>query len=332
MQIDIQQQFFEMLRNHITKGDSLPMVLGEILKVSNDSVYRRLRGETALTLEETIKIAEYFGVSLDEFMARNINTVVFHYNWLNAEDYNYKTYLTQLRDQLLSISHFKENHIIYLVKDFPLFYNFLIPELAAFKGFFWQKSLLQQPDFKSRKFNLDEIDAEEVILGNEISRIYALIPSTELWNDEAIKGFLSQILYYSDAGYFHKPYHADKLIDKLEQLVTHFALQAEYGCKFLFGKEPDTNLNNYELYYNEIILGDNTVYVRIDGHTRVYHSTNVMNNMYTTLPAYCEQTHKMHMNIIKSSPRLSNSGERERNLYFNKLRNDIERVRSKMND
>jgi hypothetical protein len=207
-----------------------------------------------------------------------------------------------------------------------------MPELAAFKGFFWQKSLLQKADYKSKKFNLDDIDAEEVVLGNDISRIYAMIPSTELWNDEAIKGFLNQILYYSEAGYFHKPYHADKLIDKLEQLVDHFALQAEHGCKFLVGKEPDAGLNNYELYYNEIILGDNTVYVSIDGQTRVYHSTNVINNMYTTLPAYCAQTHKMQMNIIKSSPCISKSGERERNLYFNKLRNDIERVRTKMND
>jgi hypothetical protein len=330
--IDIQHRFFEMLRTRIKKDDSLPLILSELLNISSDSAYRRLRGETALSLEETVRIAEHFGISIDEFLARNINAVVFHYNWIDPAAFDYKQYLQAMVADLQSISLFKENRIIYLAKDIPIFYNFLIPEIAAFKSFFWKKSAFQHPEFRDQKFNLDELDAEEVALGQEISRIYSIIPSVEMWNDEAIKSLLNQIQYYYHAGYFAKPYHADKLVDRLEQMVEHFALQAEAGCKFLFGKDPASGSANYELYYNELILGDNTVFVEVDGHRRVYHSTNVINTMYTTLQEYCHQTYSVQMNLLKSAQRISASSEKERNQYFNRLRNQIEKARNSMDN
>ncbi|MBI1184709.1 hypothetical protein GC194_10580, partial [bacterium] len=61
---DIQAQFVENLKMVCPSNVSLAEELAELLALSSDSVYRRLRCETEFSLSETVKICEYFSVKL----------------------------------------------------------------------------------------------------------------------------------------------------------------------------------------------------------------------------------------------------------------------------
>ncbi|MFZ9755065.1 MAG: hypothetical protein ACO3DK_03420 [Bacteroidia bacterium] len=53
-----------MLKQHCPPHLHLAEELSSVLNISSDSVYRRLRCETEIGLEETIKICERFDISL----------------------------------------------------------------------------------------------------------------------------------------------------------------------------------------------------------------------------------------------------------------------------
>ena len=61
----IQISFLEKVKEQIPSSISLVNELAELLNVSVDSAYRRLRGDTDLSFEEAILISNKYNVSLD---------------------------------------------------------------------------------------------------------------------------------------------------------------------------------------------------------------------------------------------------------------------------
>ena len=51
MQPDLQRQFFERIKMRIAPHLNMVDEIGDLLGIGSDSVYRRMRGDTALTLE-----------------------------------------------------------------------------------------------------------------------------------------------------------------------------------------------------------------------------------------------------------------------------------------
>ena len=54
-QQDIQSTLFELVKQRIVGQDTIGNALAEVLSLSSDAVYRRYRGETALTINEIKK-------------------------------------------------------------------------------------------------------------------------------------------------------------------------------------------------------------------------------------------------------------------------------------
>ena len=90
--VDLQQQLFGFIKKvqpHISLADELC----ELLEISYDSAYRRIRGEKPLTLQELKKVCEKYKLSLDQVLQLNSNTVVFRCNDINHEIKDLESYL-----------------------------------------------------------------------------------------------------------------------------------------------------------------------------------------------------------------------------------------------
>ncbi|MEE9462374.1 MAG: hypothetical protein V3V53_11120, partial [Bacteroidales bacterium] len=57
---DIQMQLFQNIRDQIPDHVSFVDEIAELLEISNDSAYRRIRGEKALSLFEVKKLCQRF--------------------------------------------------------------------------------------------------------------------------------------------------------------------------------------------------------------------------------------------------------------------------------
>src|SRR5471030_2569411 len=96
-----QTKLMQRLKDALPSNLSLVDELADLLKVSNDSAYRRMRGETALSIEEIAAICKHFKLSFDAFLNSNDNGLVtFSYHQLSSHVNSYKEYLLNINNDL----------------------------------------------------------------------------------------------------------------------------------------------------------------------------------------------------------------------------------------
>ncbi len=308
-----------MLPQHISLVDAV----SEILHVSSDSAYRRIRGETPLVLEEARQLCHHFRLSLDHLLNIRTGSVLFQNIRINNLQYSYEKYLTGLLNLAKHIDGFFKKEIVYLTKDVPIFHNFYYSPLISFRYFFWMKSILQHPDFLKREFEFSCVTPEIESLSLELARAYTRIPSAEIWNTECINSTISQIEFYKESGLFTTADDIKAVYDALEQTVLHLKAQAESGTKFMPGEEVQHQKVSFRFFYNRVILGDNTILVSTDHNRSVYLNYDVLNYMATSDEEFCQQCHDDLQNLMRKATLISQTGEKQRNIFFNILLSKI---------
>jgi len=327
---DIQKALFEQIRERIPSQASFVHEIAEVLSISYDSAYRRIRCEKALDINDMYKLAAAFNISLDALARLGGNKILFDYFTLEPDKLGLKEWLGLILADTKSIIESKEKEIIYAAKDPPIFHHFQIPELAAFKMFVWQKTLCQFPEFEGKKFNLDDTDTEIMGMGRQLLSLSNKIPTTEIWNEDTFNITLRQMEYYRVSGYFQKEDDLLNLCDKLEKWICHIKKQAECGFKFMYGEPAEGLENTFRMYENEVVLNDNSILVRRDDSTTVYLTFNTLSLLITQSPLFCENINNYFSKLIRKSNQISVSGAKERNRFFNKLISIIEDFKKKI--
>src|ERR1044072_5352127 len=121
MPSDQAQEFlFQRIREMLPPSASLTDVVSEILHVSNDSAYRRIRNETPLVLQEAKELCERFNLSLDLILNIKRNSVLFEDTRVSNQQYPYDKYLSDLLQLAQYVNSFSQKEIVFLTKDVPL--------------------------------------------------------------------------------------------------------------------------------------------------------------------------------------------------------------------
>jgi len=312
----IQEYLFQRIKEMLPAGASLVEVIAEKLHVSQDSAYRRIRGETLIVLEEAKILCQEYNISLDQLLSLDKKSVVFDNIVLGATTLNFTSYLTGILHELNELDAHQQKSITYITNDLPFFYQFFYQPLFAFRYFFWMKTIVQDPAFSQQKFSLDCLPPATEALGKKVLEVYSRIPSTEIWNTESINGTLSQIAYYLEAGVMVKD-DAVKVWEALRKTIEHLQLQAEWGCKFLPGENHQTKKENFRLFHNRVGLGDNTILTTKDESKKLYLNYDALSYMTTTDEAFCNVVHQQLQTIMRRSTLISVVSEKQRNMFFN---------------
>ncbi|TMI91856.1 MAG: hypothetical protein E6H06_15555 [Bacteroidetes bacterium] len=325
-----QELLFQRIKELMPPAASLTDVVSEILHVSTDSAYRRIRSETPLVLEEAKLLCDRFHLSLDQMLQIKTNSVLFENVRINNQQYSYKKYLDDLISGMKYVSSFDQKEIFYLTKDIPFFHNFYFKPLIAFRYFFWMKTILQHPDFITKTIDLNAVPAEIESLSRELARFYTQIPSTEIWNTECINSAISQIEFYKDSGVFSSAADIKLVYEALKETILHLKTQVEYGCKFLPGENPLSKKENFNFFYNRVILGDNTIFITTDGVRTAYLNYDVLNYMMTRDENFCNHCQEDLHNLMRRGTVISQTSERQRNIFFGILLAKIEDRQQKL--
>jgi hypothetical protein len=307
---NIQTVFLNQIRERLPANSSFADELAELLNISRDSAYRRIRGETVLSLDEVKKLYDQYGLSIDAILSPDSNMVLINHQ---AVDFNYSLseWLKILIQNLELVKSSKELELIIAAKDIPVFRYFRFPELATFKLFVWLKAVIKDSNYEHVMFKSDVIPKEILTEAARASHIYSSIPSTEIWSDEVINGTLKQIEFCHECGYFPQRDMAAQLYDYLIQFVNHIKEEAANGKKVEGG--------SFNLYHNEILIPDNTISAKMQNQRVVYINYNMMDFLSTNQAPFCEKTEAYMSNLIKNSALISTIAEKERNRFFNKI-------------
>jgi len=322
-QPDVQQVFFQHIKQNLPAHLSLVDEIAELLNISNDSAYRRIRGEKALSFDEVRTLCSYFKISLDQLFHLASDSVIFTGRLADSNNYSFEMWLKYILGQLQYMNSFDRCEAMYMTKDVPIFHLFNFHELAAFKYFFWMKTILQYPLFGKSIFALDEFMGPLHQIGRKILEEYNNISSQEIWNVESINTTISQIEYYRDTKAFASAKDIQDLYESLEKTIDHIEKQAEIGLKFPLDAPPAGKRAGYKMYVNEFILGDNTVLATLNDTRMVWLNHSVLNTIMTKDTSFTAYTYQHFQNIIRKSTLISDVGEKERSKFFNAIREKI---------
>jgi hypothetical protein len=199
---DLQVQIFQSIKNTLPAHLSVVDEVASVLKVSTDSVYRRMRGEKQLSMEELCLLCSHFQISMDRFLNLKSEGFLFSGTFMQPSNFKFDQYLLGVEQQMKYMASFKEKRMYFLPKDILIFHHFQLREIAAFKHFFWMKTLFQAPEFLKKKFAFSSYTNELFAISKRILSYYQQLDATEVWSIENINSTVRQIEFYRDTKMF----------------------------------------------------------------------------------------------------------------------------------
>ena len=327
---DIQDKFFQIIKNKIPSNISLVNSLADLLNVSTDSAYRRIRGQKELSFDEIKTLCLHFGISLDALFFDTPDIVPFHYKPFNKEINSFEQYLESVAIILESTFQYKDKKIYFEGKDIPLANLVYFPEVISFKSFFWSKVVYSQPGFENKTFDISEVESRLVNLGNKILNLLQVIPTIEVWNEDTINSTIRQIEFCHEAGYFRNNNVPHTLLEKLSDWLVHFQMQATVGKRFKPEQQVSGIDDNFQLFYTETLIPNNNILIKKDDALSVYLSQNDLTILVTRHSEFCKDQKEWLENLIRKSTAITISSEKERNKFFLKVHSKIDQMKNKL--
>ena len=319
----IQSVFLEKVKKTLPPHIAFADDLAEILSISRDSAYRRIRGDTVLSLDEVSAICQHFKLSLDEIIAPSSEIVSFQNRFVTESGFTFEMWLKSLEGNLTALGGIPKREMVISAKDVPIFYYFKAPELCAFKMFFWMKSILRYRRYHNVNFSPDLVPKELLALGKRIHEKFTSIGRTELWSDDTIHASLRQIEFYYECGFFNSPAQARNLCDELLKTMAEIRECAVSGRTFN-GDE------HFDLFKNDILIADNTFLFRLGNKHAVFINHNTLNVLSTTQESFCMQTDNYLQNLLNKATKISGTGEKERLKFFNMIDEKIQNLKKRI--
>lgn len=324
----IQLDFLNRVKQSAPANISFVDELADLLGVSNDSAYRRMRAETLLGIDEIAAICKHFKVPFETEVQENTSSVSFNFVRLAGKKENFRKWLESLNQNVKHIGSVPGSQILYAADDVPIWHHFVEDEFIAFKLFYWMKSILNVPEFANSKFEPELIESELIKTAHEILKHYNHIASTEIWTEDTLNSTLKQVEYFWESGFFRDKAQALRMCDHVMEVVNTLQKKAEHNSKLIAKGEKQTE--NFTMYMSEVMVGNNSILVSM-GNTKVaYVSNNTFNMMSTTSPDLVEENEMWLKNLIKKSVLISGVSEKQRNRFFNILKEKVEQVKQKI--
>jgi hypothetical protein len=324
-----QNTLFQHIRAVLPANLSMADELADILDISMDSAYRRIRGEKAMDIDELSTVCRHFKISLDQVLNLQTSATLFSGEFIEPGKFSLMDYLDKQLRVMQQVASFKDKEVYFFSKDLPIWYHYMFPNLAAFKVFSWVKTLLDYNPLPGNKFSLTEMVPAFAEKAQQIARVCCQLPTYEIMNVENIHITLRQFSYFRDTAQFASDEDIREINNDLEKLVDHMEAICRYGKKFMPGLEPHSTAAFCKVYTNDVTVGDNSVLYVMDGKKFALNTFSVLNMMTTQDERYCNYQHDFLHKVMHKSTLISEAGERERTIFFNGMRRKIEEHRRK---
>jgi len=325
----IQENFLNRVKSALPNNLSLVDELADLLEVSNDSAYRRLRCETPLNIDEIAKICLHFKVPFETDAQADSETVMFNFFKLYGKNENFQKWLETLLSNVKRVSIVKESNIFYAADDVPVWHHFINEEFACFKIFYWLKCILNHDDFVGKIFDPELIDKDLIKMAQELLLEYNKTNSTEIWTEDTLNSTLKQIEFFWESGFFKDKDQALRMCDHIEKVISVLKLKAEKSSKLI--EKGEQVSENFKFYRSEVMIGSNSILVTLGANKIAFVSNNTFNFMTTSNIEYVNENEEWLKNLSRKSILISGVSEKQRNQFFKLLRDKIDHLRSTIN-
>ena len=332
--IHFQEAIFKRIEEIIGDKNSIVPCIAEILGTSTDSVYRRMRLNTALTFDEGIKLAQRFGISLSSLTNEQANaSLFFHRPGIDSLD-KYRIYLEASLVQLQNISAYEDHFMYYSAKEVPIFYHFGFPLLAKFKIFIWLRSMYGLK-INGRPIEMREIPQEFIDIAHQQHLEYQKINSIEIWNETSLHCIIRQMEFAFSSGYITDKDILLTICDEIMDMLRLISIQASAGKKSGLNSKIKTYESDGDcnIYFHEILLMDNHILAKVDKSKLVYiipyAGLNYLHSFDQDLACDMEKYLKAQ---TERCVHLKTATDKDRNKFFTVYANKVNRLVQKIKE
>ncbi|MDQ3142290.1 MAG: hypothetical protein M3Q56_08590 [Bacteroidota bacterium] len=298
-----------------------------ILNLQKSTVYKKLRGESPLHIDDACLLAEHFKLSLDEIMGLSKGRIYFDFPAMHQKIKNSQDYLEPIVLDLERLLLVKPK-IYYATKELPLFYYFSSPALAAFKFHVFYNIIWREDKNAWIKFSLNQyiLDQQFINQTRKISELYMNFDSNEIWNINILDNTLNQIRYFLESGLYEEAELSLSLCDEMSKLLEIISKTLETGNKSHWkrNKEGGGFIN---IFNNEIAHTNNVIYIKSESIRAVYSTYDNPNFMRSLNTQLCDYTESWFHRLEKHSSALTLGNVKDRKNFINYLQVRIEKTK-----
>lgn len=319
----IDDQLIKNLKSKCSKNISFIEEVAMALDINYDAAYRRVNGKTSISLEDAIKLSRYFNISLNNLFnldKKNVITITKTKEIKNAIDL--ENYFKNLTHDL-SILNNDKSSIFYSAKDLPIFYVLQDNLLSRFKIYVWLYILNESLPKKNISFEKFIFPPSLTQAAQETGIAYNNVNITELWNYGIIDSVINQISFFFETELLS--YESAKLIcEDLRKTIKKIE-EAAYS-----GKRQNKKQTEFKLYHNELLNLNNNIIIK-NKNKKTLISPYSLLRYYKIEDQYtCNTIDRFLHEQLSNSKLLSNTGLKERILFFKPIYNQIDNLMKRL--
>ena len=294
------------------KNTSLIDEISKVLGISYDASHRRISSKSKFSIDETVLLCKYFDISMDTIF-RNENKYVLDKTQTIKSIADFKQYLEK---STLLLDQYKGNnsYVYYSAKDIPLHYTIGGSLLSKFKIYVWLNILTSDQNLSFENFVIEETMLQE---SSKLVSIFENINRTEIWNDTTINSSLQQMYYFYEAGLLHYE-NAILIIEDIKNIISKIE------------KETQQGKTNFELFYNELLVLNNTVLFTNEKNASFFIPHNMLSYYVTSDSTICKEEKEFISNQLKNSMSITKAGKKDQKIFFNRMYQKIAFYKNKI--
>lgn len=300
--------------------------LHDILNISKESVYRRLRGDVAFTFEEVINLSSKLSFSLDEIVFSDEDHDLLQrpvaFQFRSNKMFDPQKTITEILSSFIRnqerVKEAKNAEVLVAANQLMVLTSAYYDYLFKFHYYKW----IHQTQQMSLNFSFGDVVFSDEIndLRNKLKMYESRGEHTYILDHHFLKNTLKEVQYY----YRRKLISEDDVV-LLQKDFHSFIDLMEYKVKF----KPKTADHTNYIYLSALKIDSNGLYCQTDGKETLDLWISFGTSIRTENPEICK-TYKSWFNSLKKySSLITGCNEILQSNFFDKQRSYVEAITSK---
>jgi predicted DNA-binding protein YlxM (UPF0122 family) len=293
-------KLFNIIKQKLPKNVLFTEEIADVLDVSYDASYRRIKGKTSLAFEEALKLAKHYKIS------NNIDGLIELYKEMSS--YTKSFNLNQ------------DTNVIYTARDIPFYHvktDTLYWKFRVYAHvYFLQKNFSEKHisfyDFKPKFLALKE--------ARDFRNTFKQTNITDIWGDSTINNSLHQIFYFYKTNMLQKE-DALILCDEIKNIVKEIEESSKVNSLTTDGKK-----GSFQLFHSKLLNLNHTIFFKNKNKKGVLITYGSFSHIKIEDQGICNEIDVYIRKQLQLAKKISSDSEIERKVFFTVMYEKIEQL------